>query len=195
MSEFIKIICPDDGAILSIENKPGLEGKNVVCPLCRISRPFTQYRRYVPKTEDYTDYPAGKIPAKPCNAGSGNTELAMENQNLGKLTVVSTRQTFRLKPGRNVVGRKASASDADFQIETGEKRRMSRQHIVIEVEKVAGKGYVHQTRLFKDRCNDTYINNTRLEAGDCIVLHHGDRLQLPDADVIFEIPDSDITDF
>ncbi|MGN0036945.1 MAG: FHA domain-containing protein [Bacteroidaceae bacterium] len=190
MNEIIQIQCPSDGAILSIKNQAGLEGKNVTCPVCKQSRPFTQYKRYVPKTEEHTQYPGSHG-----QGGKEETEVSMPNLSLGRLTVVGTGARYQLRPGRNVVGRKAASSEADFQIDTGENRRMSRSQVVIEVVKVPGKGFVHQVRLFKERCNATYVNHTRLEDGDCIVLHHSDLLRLPDADVKFEIPDGEDTDF
>lgn len=194
MDEIIQIQCPGDGAILSIKRQPGVENKNVTCPVCKQSRPFTQYKTYVPKTEECTEYPGGHGGAAKYGCGKEETEVAMGNLCLGRLTVVSTGKRYQLRPGRNVIGRKASASEADFQIDTGESRRMSRSHIIINVEKVVGKGYVHQARLFKGRCNATYINSVKMEPGDCIVLHHCDMLRLPDADVRFEISDGEETD-
>ena len=114
---------------------------------------------------------------------------------LKSLTVTATGKKYSLQPGRNVIGRKSSASEANIQIETGESRRMSRMHLVIEIVKVPGKGYVHQASLFKEKCNATYINSAQLEPGDCIVLHHCDVLRLPDVDLKFEIPEGDETDF
>ena len=189
MNEIIQIQCPSDGAILSVKNQAGLESKNVTCPICKQSRPFTQYKRYVPKTEEHTQYPN-----QHGEDGQEHTEVAAPNLSIGRLTVVATGQQFQLRPGRNVVGRQAASSEADCQINTGENRRMSRSQVVIEVVKVPGKGFVHQVRLFKERCNATFVNHTQIENGDCLVLHHGDLLRLPDADVKFEIPDGDDTD-
>ena len=33
MNDLIQIQCPGDGAILTIKNQPGLENKNVTCPV------------------------------------------------------------------------------------------------------------------------------------------------------------------
>lgn len=195
MNEIIQIICPGDGAILSIKNQPGLENKNVTCPVCKQSRPFSQYKRYVPKTEEPTEYPGGHGETTQHDDNKEKTVVAMSSLSLGRLTVVSTGQRYQLRPGCNVIGREAPSSEADFQICVGESRRMSRSHVVIEVVKVTGKGYVHQVRLCKERCNATYVNNVQIEAGDCIILHHCDMLRLPDVDVKFEIPDGDETEF
>ena len=195
MNDIIQIQYPGDGAILSIKNQPGLEHKSVTCPVCKQSRPFTQYKRFVPKTEECTDYPNKHGGSNHQHGNTENTNYAMENLCIGRLTVTATGKKYSLQPGRNVIGRKSSASEANIQIETGESRRMSRMHLVIEVVKVPGKGYVHQASLFKDKCNATYINSAQLEPGDCIVLHHCDVLRLPDVDLKFEIPEGDETDF
>lgn len=188
MDEIIKIKCPNDGAILSIKNQPGLEKKNVTCPICKQSRPFTEYFKVVAKQEEHTEYPEQ-------NTGDDDTTtVEMGSYIIGRLTDTATGKGFQLRLGNNIVGRKAASSNADFQIDTGDKRRMSRQQVVIEVKKVKGKGIVHQVKLYKEKCNATFINTTQLEAGDCIVLHHGDVLRLPDANVRFEIPDADATE-
>ena len=72
---------------------------------------------------------------------------------------------------------------------------MSRNHLVVEVKKVPGKGFVHCVSLYKDKVNETKVNDTQLEYGDCVVLKNGDLLRLPDATLVFEIPDDEKTDF
>lgn len=196
MNDIIQIQCPKDGAILSIKNQPGLERKNVTCPVCKQMRPFTHYKRYIAQTSGYTEYPGKRDGMTQYGGYMDGTRIDIGKPlALGKLVVVSTGKEYQLKPGRNVIGREAVASSTDIQIDTGDSRRMSREHVVIEVAKIAGKGYVHQARLFKERCNATFVNKTQLEYGDCIVLHHGDVLRMPDVDVKFEIPNGDDTEF
>lgn len=103
--------------------------------------------------------------------------------------------SFQLKPGRNIIGRKGQNSDANFQIDTADKRSMSREHIVIEVKKLPVKGFVHYVSLYKEKVNKTSIGNEPLLYGDCVVLNHGDIIKLPDATLRFEIPDGEETDF
>ena len=200
MNDIIHIKCPNDGAVLAITNLPGLEKKNVTCPVCQTSRPFTEYKRCVPNGKDDTEQ-SDKTDVKTPNSGeptefgdTGKTRVNLGNFILGRITVTSTGQHYQLRIGRQVIGRKASTSQAEIQIATGESRRMSRSHMVIEVTKMPGKGFVHCAKLFKEQCNDTFVNNVRLVAGDSIVLHHGDVLRLPDAELKFELPDGEETD-
>lgn len=125
----------------------------------------------------------------------GKTQINLgSNWVLGKLTVEETGQSYQLKPGRNVVGRKAQSSSADFQIAATADKRMSREHLVIEVKKVPGKGFVHYVSLFKEQCNPTQVGHETLMYGDCLILNHGDRLRLPGVTVKFEIPDGEGTE-
>lgn len=193
MDDIIQIKCPFDGAILSVKNQPGIESKNITCPICKHKYPFTQFKR-VDKTVNTGDDPDTEYPG-----GNGHdeevTDLGQLNFTIGRLKVSGAGTTFRLKPGRNVIGRRATKSGADFQIDTGEQRAMSREHIVIEVKKVPSKGFVHYLSLFKEKVNKTWLGNEQLLFGDVIVLNHGDIIKLPDATLIFEIPDDEATDY
>ena len=193
MDDIIQIKCPFDGAILSVKNQPGIESKNVTCPICKHKYPFTQFKR-VDKTGNTGDDPDTEYPG-----GNGHndesTDLGQLNFTIGRLKVSGAGTTFRLKPGRNVIGRKATKSGADFQIDTGEQRAMSREHIVVEVKKVPSKGFVHYLSLFKEKVNKTWLGNEQLLFGDVIVLNHGDIIKLPDVTLIFEIPDDEATDY
>lgn len=204
MDDVIQIKCPFDGAVLTVRNQPGIESKNVTCPICRNKYPFTQFRRVSPvadggdaptgypqsyrQEEEHTSYAAGPV-------NQEKTRVASMNLTIGKLTVRDTGITFRLKAGRNVIGRRSPRSEADFQIDTGERRAMSRDHLVIEVRNVPGRGFVHYLSLFKEKVNNTFIGKEKLEYGDTVVLNQGDIIRLPDADLTFEIDDPESTEF
>lgn len=193
----IKICCPHCGAQLSVKNQPGIEGKNVTCPICKQKEPFLAYKRINTAVDPGTDLPGGY-------GGTGGNSDATQIGNapqagtpqplLGLLTVVSNGQTYTLHPGRNVIGRKAQASSANFQINTGEGRRMSREHLVIDVQRV-GNIYMHTASLYKERVNDTLVNSEKIIYGDGIILKNGDIIHLPDADVKFSITDNEGTTF
>lgn len=199
MDETIQIKCPFDGAILSVKNQPGIEAKNVTCPICKHKYPFTQFKRVVqtannedpdteyPDNDEHTSYAYDK-------GSNEDTDFGRINFTLGRIKLMGTGISYQLKPGRNVIGRKGTKSESDFQIDTAEKRSMSREHIVIEVKKVPTKGFVHYVSLFKEKVNQTFIGNEPLLYGDCIVLNHGDVIKLPDATLKFEIPDEEATD-
>lgn len=199
MDEIIRIKCPFDGAILSVKNQPGIENKLVTCPICKQKFPFSQFKRITPapsyQEEGETELPDMDGRARGYGAEE-HTTIAQSQANftLGRLKVVGTATSFQLRAGRNVIGRKGMKSLADFQIDTAEKRAMSREHLQIEVKKVPGKGVVHYVSLCKEKVNRTFVGNELLMYGDVLILNHGDIIRLPDATLKFEIPDEDMTE-
>lgn len=189
MDEIIQIKCPFDGAILSVKNQPGIETRNVTCPICKNKYPFSSFKRVAPSTpsdDSSTQYPG----QDDC------TSFAPQQNNIiGRIVVEDSGRTFQLKPGRNIIGRKGQKSTADFQIDTAEKRAMSREHIVIEVKKMPAKGFVHYISLSKEKVNRTTIGKSQLLYGDCLILNHGDIINLPDASLRFELPDDEGTQY
>lgn len=225
MSDVIQIKCPFDGTILSVRNQPGIESKNVTCPICKNSYPFHEYKRVTPgagrNVAPPTSQQGGGMPGgggapvpPPLRHGGGgapagggaawnrrqpaeeaHTQIPTTNMIVGRLTVERTGESYQLRPGRNIIGRRAQRSSANFMIDTGNSRQMSREHIIIEVSNEPGRGFVHRISLFKERVNDTFVGRDKIMYGDRMVLNHGDRIQLPDAILKFELPEEDATQF
>lgn len=195
MNDIIKIKCPYCGAVLSVKNQTGIESKSVTCPICKQKSPFKSFKEVVDKNNDEsTQYPSDDEKTSYQTSSDPRTEIGGGlNFNLGILSVLPSGPSFQLKVGKNIIGRRATQSSADFQIPTDGSKRLSREHLVIEVKKVPGKGFVHYASLCKQRTNATYIGNEQLEYGDCIVLSHGEIIKLPDVNVKFEIPDEEGT--
>lgn len=171
--------CPHCGSVLKITLRPDTENKSITCPTCQNCSPFSQFKKIEPQ-DDKTKY--RDEPEKEPN----------QDLTLGKLIFpIEAFASFRLKVGKNIIGRKAQSSQADCQIPITDNRRVSREHLVIEVKKVDGRGFVHYASLYKPDVNKTTVNDVQLEYGDVIVLNHGDIIQLPDLTVKFEIPDGD----
>lgn len=183
--ETLDVKCPWCSAVLRIKSSPGMEGRNITCPNCKHTSPFTQFKAVVPKEEEsVTCFPGGMenvpIPTK-------------ENLIIGRLVNPLLGISYPLLPGKNIIGRKASASTANFQIETGGNKRMSREHLIIEVKRIPTTGFTHLVSLYKERVNKTFINSTELLWGDTLILQHGDIIKLPDVEIRFELPDEEAT--
>ena len=190
MNNILKIGCPVCGSVLSVQSQPGIESKSVTCPVCKNKSPFSAFRRIASK-EERTEYP---------NSKGGYTKEETEtnidkgpNYTLGKLVIPTLGLSFQLKPGKNIIGREDLASAATCQVPC-ETKRMSREHLVIEIKKVPEKGFVHYASLYKEKVNPTFIGQNKLEYGDCVILHHRDIIRLPDVEARFEIPDNEATD-
>lgn len=214
MNDIIQLKCPECGAVLTIKAQQGMESKFITCPSCEIKNPFTKFRRVVAQREPQQDPPtdygyARKRPQEEEKTQYRRSEEHTQYQNqdprtqtgqvhnrnmtVGALRLAGTNTTFQLKPGRNVIGRKSSNSGAGFQIDTGDKRSMSREHIVIDVKKHPGQGIIHCLSLYKEKVNKTFIGSEQLLPGDVIILQPGDIIKLPDAVLKFEIPDEERT--
>ena len=213
--EIIQFICPDDGSLLAARYFPGIEKANVTCPMCHKKRPFSAYKPVEKKTAgpltDYpNDNPKGKGSKHSATNGPGDTEYGPQGNNqadpttetkaektqieaIGCLRIVDSGKVLFLKPGSNVIGRMAQSSKATIQIPTGEDRRMSREHLLIEVKEEPQLGYVHRAMLCREKCNDTYVDSVKIEPGDCIVLRNGNLIKLPGTTLRFEIPDPENT--
>ncbi len=196
MDEIIQIKCPFDGAILSVRHQPGIEGKNVTCPICKHKYPFTQFKRVSPgaASPGFAPSCADDEPTSYAFKGASADSEADANSVIGRLLLAGTDTCYQLQPGRNVIGRRGRKSEADFQIDTGDRRTMSREHVVVDVRRVPEKGFVHYVSLFKEKVNPTSIGSEPLYYGDSVILAHGDVIHLPDADLLFEIPDDEATE-
>lgn len=188
--DLIKIKCPRCGSVLQVKNQPGLETKSITCPVCHTKSSYVEFKYVGYNQPEETEYPGQQKSSE-----SGTQYDSGKNLVIGRLVAVSAGCTYQLRPGRNVVGRKAQASTADFQIPMGDKKRMSREHLIIEVTNDPVKGYVHCVKLYKEKVNPTFIGNERLEYGDCLILKKGDLIRMPDVDVRFELVDSDDTEY
>lgn len=180
-NEMIMIKCPNDGSLLKVKYVEGIESKMVKCPCCGRKMPFTDFIRVKAKEPEKTEYPDG-----------GHKIERAENLKIGRLVSLDGKSTFQLRAGQTVVGRRSAQSKADYQLPC-ESRRMSREHLLVEVKRVEGKGFVHYLSLYKEKVNPTYVGQVQLLAGDRVVLHHGDVVRLPDAAIRFELSDDDKT--
>lgn len=201
--------------MLTIKAQPGMESKYITCPVCGTKSKFTDFKKvttqqnpdqdpatnygYGPKTgnnEEKTQYAhSGDHTRYQTDPKTNLGEMGKRNLTIGALRLASTNTLIQLKPGRNVVGRKSANSGANIQINTGENRSMSREHIVIDVKKHPVEGIIHCVSLYKDKVNKTFVGTEQLLPGDVLILQPGTIIKLPDATLRFEIPDEERTVF
>lgn len=197
----IRVRCKKDGTILRLKEVAGMEKAMLTCPTCGVRRPFTEYERIGEKSDNtiYAEQSGPKNGGQyqsddtTTNIGKQGVNAAKKNADIGYLRVMPDGEEFRLKMGRNVIGRKSEYSSADIQISCVNKR-MSKEHIVIDVKKVAGVGLVYHLRLYKEKVNATFLNNVKIEPADTLVLSDKDVIKLPDVNVSFVIPREDETE-
>ena len=175
----LRVRCPNDKSILPIYDQPGIEKAFITCPICGKRMPFKSFQIVDDTVSDIDDIPEGE------------TEVVLSSDQyhrLGTLKDMSTDDIYKLKRGKNIIGRKSTDSSADIQLPCGESKRMSREHLVIQVDGNSVEGYVFYASLYKAKENATYIGDAKIEYGDSIILNDGDIIKLPDKTIVFNVP-------
>lgn len=182
MSEKIIIKCPKGcGYETTVDFKEDLLKKPLRCPNCKRSSPFTEWMSVEPVVpEEPIDPEVPVVPEEPVGSDGSVAPLspvipvAPSSETLGRVEMLSTGAFCFLRPGKNIIGREASSSAADIQIPdvTG-KRRMSREHLVIEVN--TENGYTqYYAYLYKPQVATTFVNDVELQYEKKTLLKDGD---------------------
>ena len=161
----ISVKCPHCKVGLKVDEKKIPEGiESFKCPKCKHEIPLSslENKRDTHRTDTTT------VVFRPSRAEGG------------KLTVLSygnTReQIFHLREGHYIVGRKASASNADIRIETDD-QMMSRNHARIDVRQDTHGGLIHCLSDNQSK-NRTIHNGAFLDEGEEVVLQDNDEIKL-----------------
>ncbi|MCR4921601.1 MAG: FHA domain-containing protein [Bacteroidaceae bacterium] len=171
----IKIKCPQCGAVLTVKSVPGIEEKNITCPVCKTTSPFRRYEQFA--ASDETQY-------RPLPSSDDATIYAASSLRVGRLVDVATGRAYPLQSGINIVGRKATSSTADVQVQTTD-RHMSRRHAQIKVVRGSASHLVHTLSNAENK-NATKVNGRVLKSDDSIVLQHGDVILFGSFEMRFE---------
>lgn len=117
---------------------------------------------------------------------SGETQLVVPSEK----AVITPRLSFdgndySLQEGQNIVGRKASSSQATVQIETTD-RYMSRQHISITISTLPDGSKKAVLSNYQNK-NQTVINGKEITNTDVIRLIDGDKITMGHTTVEFKL--------
>ena len=195
----MNIKCPHCGKVLLIKQQISDFSKVVKCPVCHEASPLRDFKiiEEIDKG-DKTNYGIKKDETKYSNKPEGETTIDNGETTIGDNSIPQSGfiidlgspndPPYRLKKGKNIIGRAWSGNTiTDIGIHTPGKNRMSREHLVIEVKDVDGRGTVYQASLYKRNVNPTFINKEQLTFNDCVILHEGDIIDLPDASLKFTL--------
>ena len=168
----IFIVCPECHQQLSFNEIPGYQNMVVECPKCHFKANASVYQS---GSQARGGHGADEMPTQLVFAPRSSTDI-------GQIRVISTNEIQWLKPGNNVIGRRASTSTADIKISND--MYMSRRHVQIDVIKKP-MGYEH--RLVEiGSTNIIKLNHRPINRGDIIVLNFGDVLTLGKTDIRLE---------
>lgn len=169
-----RVKCPSCGVLLDVRNSSGASERVVSCPNCN-----TQI------TVKFTAPPPSQSPS------SGDTADGQEFHTsfisgltdgiMGKLLFEG--HSYPLQMGINSVGRKASTSKADIQIETLD-RSMSRLHSIVNVTRMFD-GTLRTTIKNANNKNLTTVGGQILYDEDTIVLNDGDVIKMGNVNITF----------
>jgi pSer/pThr/pTyr-binding forkhead associated (FHA) protein len=154
------------------------------CPKCNVITPFEVPADANPSLNLASAQPV-KQPVsqnKTVVLDRDDNQPAVTSEQIGWLVVHdehTAQQTFPLKVGRNVIGRKSLSKTCDIMIETND-AFMSRQHSVIDVLHYADGRFAY---ILSDcgSANGTFVNadqSRKLSQHDQIYLKDGDTVQL-----------------
>lgn len=182
--EIKRITCPSCGILLDVKNSKNEAVKLIHCPQCKVP---LQVKFGTAPVEDN-----GKT--RPVNDGDTHKTHLLNEKSSSSNSSDDTlhRQTpylecngqrYKLAMGINIVGRKASTSNATVQIDTND-RYMSRMHARIQIS-LLPTGQIRATITNERNMNTTLLNEQPLSDNDVMILTKGSRIQMGDTTVIY----------
>ena len=196
-----RIKCPSCGVLLDVRNSQNEAVKMITCPQCKtqLRVMFSQQHaatpqsfgepQYVSNSDGETQYVnrdngATRYVGRHSSASqSDETLLAGKKEEVTPGYLLYGGQKYPLEFDNNVIGRKATTSQATVQIATDD-RYMSRQHLTIQVFKVP-TGNVRVVASNYHNKNASYVNGQLLNEGDQLVLTEGSIIKMGNTTVVY----------
>ena len=185
-----RIKCPKCGEILEVKNSKNEEVKHINCPKCFVpllvkfpppQEPMEAKTYYTPKPSA-ADYGATQLGG----ISSSETQLALSpSKEESHASIFYGGMTYQLEDGQNIIGRKATSSTANIQIETAD-RYMSRQHCSITVSTLPDGTKKAVLSNYQNK-NKTTVDGYEIKAGDEIRLTDGNSITMGYTTVTFNL--------
>lgn len=193
-----RIKCPKCGVVLDVKNSKNEEVKQITCPSCKTvlqvkfqpQQEPMEAKTYIapPKTtvnDGATQLRGALSGATQLGGLAGATQLGLSRPKQEKAKLMFSGMSYPLEEGQNIVGRKASTSTANIQIETTD-RYMSRQHCSIIVSTLPDGTKKAVLSNYQNK-NKTTIDGQEIAAGDAIRLTDGDSITMGHTTVTFKL--------
>lgn len=155
--------CPSCGVVLEVRNSKNEEVKIINCPQCGTALRVRFQRQAEEAMDAETHIAEG-------NSGS-ETIIAGVKHSPGKVFIICEGKRYVLQEGRNIVGRKATTSTANVQLDVAD-LYMSRHNAVVNVRKDGD--YLLVTISNHKNQNPIKVGALQLMDGDIVVLGDGD---------------------
>lgn len=167
-----RIKCPSCGVLLDVRNSQNESVKMITCPQCK-----AQLRVNFSQDNGETRYVGSS------SSSSDETLFVGQKAQATPGCLTFGGQKYPLEFGSNIVGRKASSSQATVQIATDD-RYMSRQHLLINVIKLSDEK-VRVVASNDHNKNATYVNGQLLNEGDQLILADGATVKMGNITVVY----------
>lgn len=198
-----RIKCPSCGVLLDVRNSQNEAVKIISCPQCKarlrvvFSHPQQQVTppqssgepQYVSNSDGETQYvnrdngETRYVGYSSSPSQSDETILAGKKEEVTPGYLLYGGQKYPLGFGNNVIGRKATTSQATVQIVTDD-RYMSRQHLVIQVIKASTDKVRVVVSNYHNK-NASYVNGQLLNEGDQLILSEGSIIKMGNTTVVY----------
>ena len=170
----VQIKCPQCSVILKVINSQNDTEKLIKCPNCG-KKILVRFHSQTSAEDGATQY--GGIPT------AGATQLGESRVQQQTCLLVLDGIEYELSIGPNTIGRKASTSNADIQLETDD-RYMSRNHALINVRRLPD-GNIKVDISNSQNKNATKVNGQTIGDDDAFVLHDGDKVTMGKTTITF----------
>lgn len=195
-----RIKCPSCGVLLDVRNSQNESVKMINCPQCKAQLRVMFSQQQKPTSPSYGE--------TQCFGGNGG-ETQYVSQDNGETRYVGATsdnpnetiyagkketavnpgclsyngQSYPLSFGENIIGRKATTSQATIQIATDD-RYMSRQHLMIQVIKISSEKVRVVVSNYHNK-NASYVNGQLLNEGDQLILSDGSVIKMGNTSVTY----------
>lgn len=193
-----RIKCPSCGVLLDVRNSQNEAVKMITCPQCKaqLRVMFSQQHAATPQSFGETEYVGNSNgETQYVNRDNGETRYVGHFSSQSDETILAGKkevtpgyllyggQKYPLRIGSNVIGRKATTSQATVQIATDD-RYMSRQHLAIQVCKVSTDNVRVVVSNYHNK-NASYVNGQLLNEGDQLILSEGSIIKMGNTTVVY----------
>jgi predicted RNA-binding Zn-ribbon protein involved in translation (DUF1610 family) len=181
MKKMVK--CTSCGISLGVSQQGNEPFRDIRCPNCShlLRVVFEQPRQEDDGKTVYGGASAAKgASAAPADDGStvyGSANVARQG------FLRCGNQSYALRNGMNIVGRRASSSTANVQIETND-HFMSREHSAIKMARVANGSLKALISNYKNK-HSTFVSGQELLDGDELVLTNGMSLKMGNTTLVY----------
>ena len=186
-----KIKCPSCGVLLDVRNSQNEAVKMITCPQCKtqLRVMFSQQHAATPQSSGETQYVGNRDNGETRYVGHSSFPSQSDDTILADKKEVTPGyllyggQKYPLGFGNNVIGRKATTSQATVQIATDD-RYMSRQHLAIQVIKASTDKVRVVVSNYHNK-NASYVNGQLLNEGDQLILTEGSIIKMGNTTVVY----------